>query len=409
MCYICAEILDGLVDCRGGKIGLRILCFNGDLGGCFEYRVRIPMNELKRFGVQYVALPELPNNPFGDDFSELCRYIDQFDLVILQRCYKIEVATVIKSACEILGKKLVFETDDDYFHLPQSNPCYAEMARPGMLQNYARILQMADLVTVSTKELKDTIYRFNKNVQVLENNVESILSGEQGEPARAHSVEVVENGKVKLNAAHGLVSIPSYYTENGKKNRVVRIGYSGTPSHHEDWETVRFAFEKLIKKYESKIWIVFIGDKYFFDKTVNASGRKMFIPVSQYQLYLYHLRNIDIGLAPLVPNIFNMSKSAIKAVEYGMWGTPAVVPHYVTYTRSFTNGLNCLSYYNAQEFYECLEELINNHELRTKLGTAARDLVATKHLERDHAQKRFDVYEALVSSSTSKRFQTVKA
>jgi len=376
------------------------------MGGCFVYRVVIPFNELKRFGVEYVPLPELPNDPFTDDFAELCRFMDQFDLIVVQRCYKYHVVKLIKSACEILGKKMIFETDDDYFHLPPSNPCYPELAQPNAIAGYIEVLKMADAITVSTKELKDVLYPFNKNIHVFANNVESIFSGEVGRPARAYSKEVVnEEGKVQILNLHGLSSIPAYWVNPNKgneKGRVVRIGYSGTPSHREDWETIRYQFEKLIKKYESKIWIVFIGDKYFYDKTVNAPGRKIHVPVSQYQMYLYHLRNVDIGLAPLTPNMFNMSKSPIKAIEYAMWGVPAVLPHYVTYTREFTSEVNCLTYYNGQEWFEAMEELINNQQLRENMGQAARDHVAKNRLEKFYAQDRYDFYASMVAKP--KRF-----
>lgn len=387
---------------------MKILVFNGDLGGCYIYRVQIPFAELKRQGVSFVPMPELPNNPWGNDFDELLRYIGQFDFVVVQRCYKIEVVRVIKTACEVLNKKLVFETDDDYFHIPPSNPCHAELAKPGAREGYAQILAMSDMVTVSTKELKDTIYPFNKNVIVLPNNIENVFCGTEGPPARAYCKEVPDGeGKIRIPNTHGLINIPSYWETpppNRKKDRVVRIGYSGTPSHYEDWETIRHQFDRFVKKYAHKCWFVFIGDKYFYDKTMEGAGRKMHVPISSYSTYLYHLRNLDIGLAPLAPNLFNMSKSPIKAVEYGAWGVPAVLPHYVTYTRDFTNGLNCLTYYNAREFFDVLEELVNNHELRERLGQAARDHVAQNRIEALHSETRFNAYASLIAKK-AKRFE----
>ncbi len=59
---------------------------------------------------------------------------------------------------------------------------------------------------------------------------------------------------------------------------------------------------------------------------------------------MFNIRNIDIGIAPLAPTIFNMSKSDIKAVEYGSWGIPSLLPRYVTYSRNFVEEENCLMY-----------------------------------------------------------------
>lgn len=356
------------------------------------------MTALGKYDVVYSTHPELPNNPWGDDFSEVCRLIEAYDIVIVQRCYKFEVVRTLRIACDLLGKKLIFETDDDYFHLPTSNPCHQEVNQPGVLRGFVEVLRLADLITVSTQELKDVVYRFNKNVEVLPNNLETVNSGFAGRPSRAYGAEIVkEDGTVTIPNQHGLVSIPAYYRDKmGAKKRVIRIGYTGTPSHHEDWETVRYSFEKLVKKYEGRIWVVFIGDRYFYDKLEAGSKRKIHIPVAPYYHYMQHIRNFDIGLAPLVPNVFNMSKSEIKALEYGSWGVPSVLPHFVTYTRTFTHQKNCLTYYNSHEFFECLEELINNDQLREDLGAAARDLVMNSRLESQHALRRYEVYKTMI-------------
>lgn len=349
-------------------------------------------------------MPELPNDPWGQDFDALCKLVAQYDLVIVQRCYKLQVVKLIRMACDITGRKMVFETDDDYFNLPPTNPCYPEMQLPGVLDGYKEILQMADLITVSTKELKDTLYMYNKNIEVFPNNLETVFCGYEGKPLRAYSKEQVdEQGKVRISQVHGLVGIPAFWEnpQDNSRNRVVRIGYTGTPSHHEDFGTIHRQLEKFMEKYASKVWLVFIGDKWFFDKMIHGKGRTVHVPVSQYDLYMYHLRNLDVGLAPLAPNLFNMSKSPIKAVEYGSWGIPAVLPHYVTYTRDFTNRKDCLTYYNSREFYDVLEEIVFNHELREQLGQAARDTVRDNRLEHLHAARRFAAYQSLVEQTVS--------
>ena len=393
--------------------GMRVLVFNADLGGCQTYRITIPFQELKRYRVQYVSTPELPNNPWGNDFSELCRFMSEFDLVIVQRCYKYPVVKYIKDACDFLGIKMIFETDDDYFNIPPSNPCYKELAPLEVKQGYAAILSMADAVTVSTQELADIVYTFNKNVYVLPNNVETLMCNQFGPIARGHSPEVAgPDGKLKLDMGreHGFCTIPDYYRDQKKPNKVLRIGYTGTPSHREDFETIRYGLEKVLKKYEGKVWVVIIGDRYFFDKIEGAKQRKIHIPISHYDLYKFHIRNVDIGLAPLKRDIFNMSKSPVKALEMGMWGIPCVLPWYTTYSREFTHEKNALMYYNQSEFADCLCELIENHALREKLGEGARDHVRDNRMECLHAEKRVDIYRRIINSTPKpQRFYGEKA
>jgi glycosyltransferase involved in cell wall biosynthesis len=98
-----------------------------------------------------------------------------------------------------------------------------------------------------------------------------------------------------------------------------------------------------------------------------------------------------------------MSKSSIKAVEYGMWGIPSVLPNYVTYTRNFTNEQNCLTYNNSREFEEQLSRLIDDHDLRETMGQNARDYVRDNRLEHLHAEKRFNLYRDLITSTPKPR------
>lgn len=395
---------------------LRALVLVSDASGCKRYRVDIPFAALNKFNVRATVIPELPSDPHKDmlNLDELVGLISQYDIVILQRCYQYLVGKAVKTACDFLQKPFVFETDDDYFHLPETNPGFKYlMEDPSILAGYAEVLRMADGVTVSTEELRKVVYKYNKNVIVLPNNVEMLYCGDYGPIRKGHMPEEIgPDGKPKLRNEHGLVGLPSYALErkaNGSKlekekqhKSFVRVGYTGTPTHRQDFDTIVRGLEKVAEKYKDKVWLVFVGDPYFAQKIDPAKVNKMVsIRECPYDLYMYQLRNIDVGIAPLYPNTFNMSKSPIKAIEYATWGTPSILPNYVTYTRDFTHEKNCLLYNNQHEFVECLEEIVNNEVLRENLSIGARDLVRDTRLEYLHAEERFNFYMSLVNSKPS--------
>lgn len=423
---------------------MKILIIASDLSGVWTYRSAIPLNSLKKYGVLYTWYAFLPN--FPGEPSEDKYYLDlisRYDLVILQRCYLYQVALKIRKYCDFLGKPLVFETDDDYLHLPPSNPAYygdfiplhlqgqpltreqLEYERLSALEGYKELLSFMDLITVSTPELKDTIYPYNKNVEVLPNTVDDVrlynyYDCEQPDPRDPTKLAPILN-------RHGMVSIPSYYIESttNELKHVVRIGYSGTASHKEDFKTVEWHWEKLINKYigenrtkiidgkitrtRTPLWFVYLGDPYFHEmhQTINKrrglENRAHWIPPAPYDYYFMHMRNLDISMAPLTPDVFNMSKSPIKAIEAAVWGTPSVLPNYVTYTRDFKakpgEPERALFYNNGQEFYEIMEELINNPDLRFKIGNAARDWISENRLSHQHAEHRYNLYKGLVDNT----------
>jgi len=356
-----------------------------------------------------------------------------FDLIILQRCFMYDLFSRIRKACNFLGKPLIFETDDDYLNLPTHNPCYLalaarellakyqefieakkfdeakmlypllEQSRLKGLEQYRNIIRESDGIVVSTEELKRSLTPYNKNIIVLQNNVDRVFYGKDYDSEDQHKYQDANGDwKIKVPTYQNLFTIPSWCIIDPKYKvvkKIPRIGYSCTTSHRgQDFDTIKKKFFKTIDKYHQDTWSVFLGDDYFYNQQ-EKKGRKHFIWPTEYDLYVFNLRNIDVGMAPLETNIFNMSKSDIKAVEHAMWGTPCVLPNMITYTRNFVNEETALFYDNEEEFGEQLERLIKDEKLRRKLGDNAREYVRENRLESLHSEKRFNFYQSMVQSS----------
>lgn len=403
---------------------MKIVVYLGDILACYTYRLHHPHAALTgKVQVQYY--PFIPNMPGQVNVQVICDHLHQTgaDMVMIQRCYTQEIVSQIKTACEFLGIPLVFETDDDYIFLPRHNPAYLAMIpkeklvgadearirqlRHEAVQTYINIISVMDAVIVSTEELKQTLAPYNKNIYVIPNCMGRVWERRDHNPEEAF-IEKDPNSpdfnKLVIKSTHRLWSVPDYRVENNKAIQTPRIGYTGTLTHRgEDFDSIRYDWEKLIKKYKRDIWWVFLGDPYFFDhylsviKTNNLPHRGIHIPSSEYDLYMFNLRNLDIGIAPLGTNIFNMSKSEIKGMELACWGIPSVLPNYVTYNRFFKHGENALLYNNGREFSEYIELLVNDPQLRNQLGQNALHKVKNERLEEHWAPYRYQVYEEIVS------------
>lgn len=402
---------------------MKILGQISDLGGCYQYRVRIPFAALNKYDVSIDSYPFIPNAPGGDQFKLLVDLYSRYDAVLLQRCYVYSVAKKIKDICDFLGIPLIFETDDDYLNLPKTNPAYysiidksffnvkrtdqeIEQARMEALEGYREIIRMSDMVTVSTEELKRSLSMYNKNIVVLPNNVESVYYMRDHNPL-SEFVDPQDPTKMKIEGNFGLWRIPDYMQgEEGRLLAIPRVGYTGTVSHQgADFKTIEYHWEKLISKHTKDAWFVYIGDKYFWDlhekyrSSRKLPQRNLYIPQYEYALYMYNYRNLDIALAPLFPNVFNMSKSDIKAVEAAAWGIPCVLPNYITYNRTFKHGENCLMYNNGKEFMEYTELLMADSKLRFEMGQKALHYVEQNRLEYQHSEKRYQAYKSLIDKS----------
>jgi hypothetical protein len=429
---------------------MKILVINSDFDACYRFRLSIPFTELKKYGVEVTYQCFLPSDPLIAQDKLLIDLVGRFDIVIVQRCYLYPLVSIIRSVCEYLGKPLVYETDDDYFNLIPSNPAYysivadqelfnkfyhlqelaskspnkeeaqrlyqeaqdlipaLEQSRAEGLAGYAEILKFCDFVTVSTEELARTIRPYNKNVFVFENNLDSVYPFKDSLPLERCLVPTGEPNQFTINIPNqlGLYQIPNFRsvdhgTMGTQLQMIPRIGYSCSPSHRfEDFGTISRPLNNYMNKNKGNQFLVLLGDhaqdNFWFRQHFNDQACVFSIPPTQYEKYNCNLRNIDIGLCPLAPTIFNMSKSDLKMLEYGSWGIPTIAPRFITYSRHWIENENCLMYYNEEEFSEQLEKLCKSHTLRQKLGKNAMEYVSSQRLEKFHSEKRYEFYNAVM-------------
>lgn len=386
------------------KIGV----ISSDFGGCFYYRIQQPFQDLKAFGIDYNYTVFLPQKVGEDQDHTLVRWVEQFDIILVQRCFKYDIFKRLKRACEIAGRSIIFESDDDYINLPQYNPCFKEMQSEGAIDGFKQILREADSISVTTQELRDVYYPYNQNIKVIPNNIRNVSLFKD-----EYVQEIGEDGRVPFHEVFGFVSYPSFAAVNvpgkGKHiEKLFKIGYTATPTHRMDYLTIKPHLEKFLKKYPNTImW--YIGDPWFKENHPVDHKNVIFVPNSQYDLYMQNIRNFDVGIAPLVPDIFNMSKSPLKLLEYASWGIPAVAPNYVTYNREFKDGETAMLYNNGKEFYEKLEILMQDHQLRHRMGLNAAIHVDQTRTERVNAKERAEYYIDLIEKTPkSLRFRPNK-
>lgn len=443
---------------------LKILVFISDMGGCFHYRCRIPLDSLMNYGVvwqPYSFLPSEVNNP--DNFNALVNMISSFDLVIIQRCFLKTVCERLIQACRLLSLPILMETDDDYLSIIPSNPAYfaivkdqrlfnqfVEMqqqaqhllnggkkieadacirriqemvpllmkSREEGLEDYKWILRNVDGVTVSTRELAWTIYPYNKNVHVFENQVQFCYPWRLDAPEEAFIHEVNGVKQVQIQNRLGLYTVPKYAvvenTIRGMKAQEIRktprMIYTCTSSHlGPDFDTVSGGINKVAKKLFNKSWYIFLGDSPqagsrlgpFGSQITSDPGRVLSLNGSEYNMYTQNILNGDYGIAPLASTTFNLAKSSVKALELGAARVAPLLPHIQTYLRDFKDNDTALFYRNENEFCEKMELFITNHRVREEIASNALKYVINNRLSwlPKNTEPRYDFYRNLVNST----------
>ena len=201
------------------------------------------------------------------------------------------------------GYRMIYDIDDFIWDGPDDGECIPAYNFGGktigadVKASSLQIMNMMDTVCVSTQFLGDYI--------------------------RDHGVD-----KAEIKVVHN--SVPQYFWGPQRKrpiqNRIEkpRVIYTGSPTHYSnqdklkgDWDNAWCEWvTKNVK--DNKIEFCCMGGLPFFFQGLEKKPN--FHIVNWVNSYQYHLPikkfRADFGIAPLVPNYFNYSKSCIKYQEY---------------------------------------------------------------------------------------------
>lgn len=158
----------------------------------------------------------------------------------------------------------------------------------------------------------------------------------------------------------------------------IRILWQGGQSHHEDLFEVTESMGRLAHKYPDIKW-VFFGAEFSWVLKAIPEPQREYIPWVPYEEHRTRMAiiNHDIALCPIRKTAFNDAKSAIKWYESSLRHRPAatLAANWGAYRDEMTDGVSGLLYDNVDEFEAKLELLINNEQLRRKLGAGAQEWI----------------------------------
>jgi len=227
----------------------------------------------------------LDQNEVMLSWANLVRY----DCIMIQRPYKEWSVPLIQMANRLKIPVWV-DYDDNLLEVPRGMAKIYDIYNDETTRKtIAYCIQLADVVTVSTDDLKEYLLPINENIVVVRNAIDLDLTGPKSE-----------------------------------KERSGGIGWRGSETHLIDLmvyqEQIRQAFA------ETKCDWYFLG----FDNMFLSGERYKYIKPNDIFIYLNTLHQLNLSClhTPLADNIFNRCKSNIAAIE-GTWaGAVCIVPEW---------------------------------------------------------------------------------
>lgn len=278
-------------------------------------------------------------------------------------------AAQIVERCRSQNLRLIYEIDDDLFHLPANHSASGRFPPP-VLAAMETIARAADTVVVSTAPLRERMTALNGNVRILPNALDERLW-------QAPSGSAV-----------------------ARKADTVGILYMGTRTHDGDLALVLPAIEKLRRRYGDRVTFTCIG---VFNGPPRAGIAVETVPRSARnypgfaQWMVSQAPRFDIGIAPLVANEFNRHKSGIKYLDYAACGLTPVVSDATAYRGTVAHGeTGLLVSQEPDAWYEALCRLVEDRALRERLARNAQADLLARHTLAAQAPDRRRFWEAIL-------------
>lgn len=273
------------------------------------------------------------------------------DAVVFNRYYSQEFDHIIRaaiSAAKGLGKKIIYEADDDTINIPTSNPV-SEAAIPAIPLT-KHIIENADGIFVTTHRLGATLKEAVPN-------------------AKDTPLFVLPN------------SVETYRFENPRKSYrknpdEIRIAWSGGMTHGADIKLMFDGLKRILKEYKN-VKFVTLTSKSMHELMDFEHEWHPFVPTEDYPETLASL-DVDIALIPLEDSIFNGGKSPIKWVEFSVIGAASVYSDVPPYSDYIMDGKTGIAVGKDNDWYTPIKKLVDDVKLRKELADAAQGEVYEK-------------------------------
>lgn len=268
--------------------------FNSDFAGCGQLRSIIPNNILNAKFAQH------KNHCYEGIVSSRMyvpeQLLEKVKILRFQRQTSeqqvqfIEMMREVRDKHDTLSFKLIYDIDDLIGEIPSYNFASKYYNRADIIKNFKRVTEAVDILTVSTHPLKKKVKELGGSADI----------------------------KILPNYLAKYIYRPYEFIK--KANKKPRIVFGGSPTHFNEFDKGDFGvmYDLLINTVDEFDWVIMgmkecppwlkcVEDRITLMQWIGS--------VNDYATSL-KIINADFGVAPLLNNSFNHSKSDIKILDF---------------------------------------------------------------------------------------------
>jgi glycosyltransferase involved in cell wall biosynthesis len=157
------------------------------------------------------------------------------------------------------------------------------------------------------------------------------------------------------------------FVNKNKKNNSDKIilGWFGNGGHISSLQQINNIILKILNENENVFLNIYSDNNNIFEIFNHPKTNKINY-VHNFEIFQDSLNDIDINLAPLDENYFNLNKSNIRIILPGYKGIPSIATNFGEYKKIGKD--NILLCDSVEDWYDNLMLLINDSNLRKNMG-----------------------------------------
>lgn len=189
----------------------------------------------------------------------------------------------------------------------------------------------------------------------------------------------------KVTNISSTINTVTYFVNNPYTNQKrVCVGWSGSHSTSPYLHLLDNVLLKIQKKYNVRIKV--IGDASFRIPEADIDAQQWCLETE-----VRDLQELDIGIYPLPNEEWVLGKSGLKALQYMALGIPTVAQSIGANFEIIQDGVNGFLVNSEEEWLKKISLLIENPELRKKIGVAGRKTVEERYSVKVNAPRYLEV------------------
>jgi glycosyltransferase involved in cell wall biosynthesis len=280
----------------------------------------------------------------------------QYDLVFVQReAFMLGTAFFEKA----IGKKvpMIFDFDDSIW-LQTVSEANKKLGFLKDASKTSKIIQHSKLVFAGNEFLAQYARQFNQRVVIVPTTIDTDI----------------------------------YRSQKTGSNGKVCIGWSGSFTTIEHFETAIPALKRIKEKYSDKVYFKIIGDGKYYCKELETQG----LPWKA-DTEVKDLSEIEIGIMPLPDTEWAKGKCGLKGLQYMALGIPTLMSPVGVNTQIIQNGENGFLPKNEDAWVEYISVLVEDELLRKNVGEAGKRTIENCYSIETWKEKYLEYFDQLTN------------